>query len=183
MIAALTLALLLCAAGMPTLLAAREDVRAEGAVDLLVDRFRQARMEALRRGAYVAIRFEMAGDDVALAVYGDTNHNGVRATDIASGTDRLLRPPERLGQQFPGVKFGFAAGVPDLDGTPSAENSNPFRLGSGRMLSFGPSGTSSSGTVYLVNRTRRQFAVRILGGTGRTRAWSYNFAARRWSPR
>ena len=179
----LTLALLLCGVWMPTLLAARDDVRADGAASFLVSELRLARMEALRRNVQVAVRFEADGDDYLLAVYVDGNGNGVRSADIASGVDALLPPRERLGQQFPGVGFGFEDDVPDLDGTSSVGNSNPIRFGSSRMVSFSPTGTSSSGTVYLRGRGRRQLAVRVLGGTGRIRTWLFNFGIRQWSSR
>ncbi len=177
----LALVVLVCGAGMPALLAARDDVRADGAAGYLVSEWRRARMEALRRNAQVAIRFEADGADYLLAYYVDGNGNGVRSADIASGIDVLLRPRERLAQQFPGVSFGFEADVPDLDGTPSAENPMPIRFGSSRMLSFSPTGTSSSGTVYLRGRGHRQLAVRVLGGTGRIRTWLFNFGTSQWS--
>ena len=168
---------------MPTLLAARDDVRADGAASFLVSELRQARMEALRRNAQVAVRFEADGDDYLLAFYVDGNGNGVRSAEIASGADAVLRPRERLGQQFPGVGFGFEDDVPDLDGSSSAGNSNPIRFGSSRMVSFSPTGTCSSGTVYLHGRGHRQLAVRVLGGTGRIRTWVFNFGIRQWSSR
>jgi type II secretory pathway pseudopilin PulG len=183
LLVAVTLALLLCGAGMPGLLAARDDIRADGAADFLVSQFHQARMEALRRNAQVAIRFEADGDDYLLAFYVDGNANGVRATDITNGADPLLRPRERVGAQFPGVGFGFDEGVPDIDGVPSAQNADPIRFGRGRMLSFSPTGTCSSGTVYLHGRGHRQFAVRVLGGTGRVRSLLFNAGTVRWDSR
>ncbi len=179
----LALALLICGAGMPTLLAARDEVRADGAASFLASELRQARMEALRRNAHVGVRFEAAGDDYQLALYVDGNGNGIRSADIASGADPPLRPRELLSQKFPGVSFGFEDGVSDLDGTSSAANPNPIRFGSSRILSFSPTGTSTSGTVYLRGRRHRQLAVRVLGGTGRVRAWSFNFGTRQWSAR
>lgn len=179
----LTLALLVCGVGMPTLLAARDDIRADGAASFFVSELRAARMEALRRNAQVAVRFEADGDDWMLAFYVDGNGNGVRSTDIASGADALLRPRERLGRQFPGVAFGFEDDVPDLDGASSADNPSPIRFGSSRMASFSPTGTSTSGTVYLRGRGHRQLAVRVLGGTGRIRTWVFNFGTRQWNVR
>ena len=183
LLAVLTLALLLCGVGMPTLLAARDDIRADGAASFLVGELRLARMEALRRNVQVAVRFEVDGDDYLLAFYLDGNGNGVRSADIASGVDALLRPRERLRQSFPGVGFGFESDVPDLDGASSAENPNPIRFGSSRMVSFSPTGTSSSGTVYLRGRGHRQLAVRVLGGTGRIRTWLFNFGIHQWCSR
>jgi type II secretory pathway pseudopilin PulG len=177
----LTIAVVICGAGMPALLAARDDIRADGAARFLMSELRALRMEALRRNTQAAVRFEADGNDYLIAFYVDGNGNGVRSADIANGTDRLLWPRQRLGQQFPGVSFGFEEDVPDLDGVSSAGNPNPIRFGSSRMLSFSPTGTSSSGTVYLRGRGHRQLAVRVLGGTGRIRAWSFDVGTRQWS--
>jgi type II secretory pathway pseudopilin PulG len=177
------LALLICGAGMPALLAARDDARADGAVDFLVGELRQARMEALRRNAQVAVRFEPVEADYRLVLYVDGNGNGVRSADIAAGADRLLRTRGFLADQFPGARFGIDGDAVDLDGVPSVENPSPVRFGTSRMVSFSPTGTSSSGSVYVVGRGRRQLAVRVLGGTGRVRSFLYNFGARTWSSR
>lgn len=183
LLVALSLAALLCGVGMPALLAARDDVRADGATDLLVSQLHAARLDALRRNAQVAVRFEAEGDDWLLAVYVDGNANGVLAADITSGADTLLRPRERISQHFPSVQFGFEEGVPDIDGVSSATNPDPIRFGRSRMASFSPSGTSSSGTVYLHGGGHRQTAVRVLGGTGRIRSLVFNARTGAWETR
>jgi type II secretory pathway pseudopilin PulG len=179
----LSLVLIASGAGAPALLAARDGIRADGAADFLVSQLHGARMEALKRRAHVAVRFEADGDDFLLAWYLDGNGNGVRATDIASGTDVLLRPREPLRDHFAGVRFGFEDGVPDMDGTAALDNRDPIRVGRSRMLSFSPTGTSSTGTVYLHGRGRRQLAVRVLGATGRIRTLGFDFGTRTWLPR
>jgi type II secretory pathway pseudopilin PulG len=179
----LGLVVVLGAVTTPGLVAARDTVRADGAADYLVALLHGARMEALKRRSYVAIRFEADGDAYEMAAYVDGNGNGVRAADITSGIDSLLRPPERLEQQFANVTFGFETGVPDLDGISTLANPVPIRVGRSFMLSFGPTGTSSTGTVYLRGRGRRQLAVRVLGGTGRIRSLWFDFGAGQWLPR
>jgi Tfp pilus assembly protein FimT len=179
----LTLALLLGAVATPGLLAARDGVRADGAADYLVGLLQGARMEALKRRAHVAIRFEADGGNYVLATYVDGNGNGVRAADITSGADALLRPAERLDQQFANVTFGFETGVPDVDGVDAGADPDPIRVGRSRMLSFSPTGTSSTGTVYLRGKGGRQVAVRVLGATGRVRSLLYDFGGRRWLAR
>ncbi len=179
----LSLAALAFALGGPALLAARDEALAAGAADYVVTEFHGARMEALKRRASVAIRFEAAGDDFQMAVYVDGNGNGVRSTDIVRGEDSLIRAGSVLSEQFAGVRFGFEAGVPDVDGGDTSSNADPIRAGVSRMLSFSPTGTSSSGTVYLHGRGPRQLAVRVLGGTGRIRSLQYEFGARKWVAR
>jgi hypothetical protein len=70
-----------------------------------------------------------------------------------------------------------------VDGTETTADADPIRVGRSRMLSFSPTGTSSTGTVYLRGRGRRQLAVRVLGVTGRIRALWFDFGAGRWQPR
>ena len=104
----------------------------------------------------------------------------MRAADISSGEDLLVRPRWLLRDQFAGVAFGFEAGVPDVDGGDTSSDPDPIRVGLSRMLSFSPTGTSSSGTVYLRGRGAHQLAVRVLGGTGRIRSYDFDFGSRTW---
>jgi hypothetical protein len=59
------------------------------------------------------------------------------------------------------------------------EASDGVRIGTSRILTLGPDGTATSGTLYLHGR-RAQFAVRILGATGRTRLLRFDPGGRRW---
>ena len=183
LLACLSLALILTGAGAPMLFIARDSARASGAADYLVAQIHVARLEALKRCAHVALRFEPDAGDYRIAMYVDGNGNGVRATDITDGVDRPLRPPERLDDRFAGVSFGFEDNVPEVESGTARENSDPVKVGRSRMISFGPTGTASTGTVYLRGRGRYQFAVRVLGVTGRVRCLSFDFGAGQWQPR
>lgn len=173
----------IAAVSTPGMFAARDAVLADGAADHLVALLHAARMEALKRRTYVAIRFESDAAGILVAAYADGNGNGVRSADIAGGVDVLLRPPERLEHRFTGVRFGFESGVPDADGAALSPTADPIRVGSSRMLSFSPTGTSSTGTVYLHGRGRRQLAVRVLGATGRVRTLWFDFGGWQWLSR
>jgi hypothetical protein len=48
------------------------------------------------------------------------------------------------------------------------------------LLSFTPTGTASSRTLYVRGRDGSQYAVRVLGATGRTRVLRYAPAIRAW---
>ena len=141
-----------------------------------------ARMLAVKRSASVALRFEAVGRGYAIAEYADGNGNGVRSTEIAAGIDPPLAPRQLLHEQFPTVVFGLRANVPDVDGTRSTADSDGVRVGSSRILTLGPDGTATSGTLYVHGR-RGQFAVRVLGATGRTRVLRFDTGTRRWIAR
>lgn len=179
---ALGILLVLAATATPSLLAARDDARARSAADHVSSLLHLARLEAVKRHVNVALRFEAEGTDFAFALFADGNGNGVRSADIDDGLDEPLRPRERLAQHFTGVRFALEQGVPLIDGD-DASTGDGVRVGRSRMVSFSPVGTSTSGTLYLLGRGRRQFAVRVLGPTGRIRSFEYHFVDGTWRPR
>lgn len=140
-----------------------------------------ARVGAVGRSACVALRFEPADGDYYFGPVVDGNHNGVRTADMARGIDRALRVPERLRDKFPNVSFAIKAGIPDLDGSTGGARDG-VRIGSARILTLSPDGTATSGTLYVSGR-RGQYAVRVLGATGRTRVLQFHTGERRWVSR
>jgi prepilin-type N-terminal cleavage/methylation domain-containing protein len=76
------------------------------------------------------------------------------------------------------VGFGLHSGVPDVDGSLST-GSDGLRIGSSRILTLGSDGTATSGTLYVRGR-RGQYAVRILGITGRTRVLRFHPVTGQW---
>ena len=179
---ALTVLCVVAAMATPSVLAARDDARARSAADYVASLFELARVEALKRHVNVALRFEPDEGGVRYAMYADGNRNGVRSADIDEGIDPRIRAAERVEQQCPGVAFAIDALARSVDGE-STPGVAAIQLGRSRMVSFSPLGTSSSGTVYLLGRGHRQFAVRVLGPTGRIRTLEFNFAASAWQPR
>jgi hypothetical protein len=138
-----------------------------------------ARMTAIRRSTKVALRFEAVDDDDRFGEYVDGNGNGVRTSEVASGLDRQLAAPEVIASRVPGTTIGLHAGMADVDGGRST-TTDGVRIGSSRILTLGPDGTATSGTLYVRGR-RGQFAVRILGATGRTRVLRFNPGGGQWT--
>jgi hypothetical protein len=136
----------------------------------------------LQRSACVGFRFEAAGSDYRFWTYNDGNQNGIRTADIATGVDSMIAGGERLGDRFASVQFGLAAAVPDLDGGLQMADTDGVRVGSPKILTLSPDGTTTSGTVY-IRGARSQYAVRILGATGRTRVFQYRRGADQWVQR
>ena len=89
-------------------------------------------------------------------------------------------PPERLFDQFTGVDFGAIPGLPavDVGGTPPG--ADPIRLGNSSLATFTPTGTSSSGSLYIRGRRNAQYVVRIYGQTGKTRVLKFDARTRQW---
>jgi len=171
----------LTAIALPLFGRAIEAHRAHGAARYLAGQFALARLEAVKRSRRVGLRFVGDGPDTAWTTYVDGNANGIRAPDIASGIDWMLRPAERLAVLFPDVVFGLQPSVPEIgEQTPADGDRDPIRVGAGRIMTFTPIGTATSGTVYLHGRGMTQYAVRVLGVTGRTRVMWFDPGAREW---
>ena len=157
-----------------------DDLHAAGAARHLAARVASVRIDAVRRSSSVALRFERQGSDYAFTVFVDGNGNGVRAADITAGVDRPTGRRERLDDFFPHVSFGLLDGIPDIDG--GTGNTDGVRIGSTAFLSVSPNGSCTSGTLYVHGR-RTQYAIRILGATGRARFYRYDQGGRRWITR
>jgi prepilin-type N-terminal cleavage/methylation domain-containing protein len=182
MLMAMTLIVIAGGAGVPLAHSSVDRSRAAGAAGYMAGRMALARLEAVRRSAYVAIQFRAGSDGYWLQSYVDGNRNGVRTADIAQGVDLPITADERLDFHFSGVDFGIQPGVTGIDPGPFNTN-DPIQIGSSTLLSFGPTGSSTSGTLFIRGLRGTQFAVRVLGATGRTRIFEFNAGAGTWLAR
>jgi len=158
-----------------------DEMRTAVAARYVAGRIGSTRIDAVRRGSAVALRFEAVDGEYMYAPYEDGNGNGVRTAEIREGIDRPLGPFERLRDKFPGVQFELMPGVPDADGQ-AGTGADGIRIGSARILTMSVDGTATSGTLYIRGR-RGQYAVRVLGVTGRTRMLQYQPGDRTWLSR
>jgi len=180
---AVSLAMVIGAAAVPRLLTSADEIRAAGAARYVATRLHGARLAAVARSA--AVGWQFVGSPTGgytFAPYQDGNGNGIRSRDIQDGIDPQVGPVERLSNQFPGVEFGALPGLPPIDPGGSPPGSDPIRLGTGSILTFTPTGTATAGTLYVLGRNRAQYAVRVLGETGRTRVLRFNPTTGQWGP-
>src|SRR5688500_5880288 len=136
----LATSLLATLAGISVPLAAGtvDAVRTTSAARHMAARIATIRLDAVRRAATVALRFDRQGSDYTFTTFLDGNGNGVRADDVTRGVDPPLTSPERLRDEFPGISFGLLPDVPDLDG--GTASSDGVRIGSSSFLSTAPNG-------------------------------------------
>jgi len=151
------------AIAVPQSLAALDHARAMAAARFLASRIAVARSQAVMRSTHVALRFEDGPSGITFRMFVDGNRNGVRTADISAGIDVPVEAPIRLGELYQGVAIAVAGGA----------GSDPVKLGASNLLSFTPFGTATSGSVFVRGRDGSQFAVRVLGATGRTRVLRY----------
>jgi prepilin-type N-terminal cleavage/methylation domain-containing protein len=178
---AAALAAVLAGVALPLTNSAIDELRTLAAARYIAGRIVHGRVDAIKRSTSVALRFEPSTPDYVFTPYADGNGNGVRAADIQRGVDPPAGVPHQLGDNFAGVRFGLLPGLPDVDGV-AGGGLDGVRIGSARILTMSPSGTATSGTLYLQGR-RAQYAVRVLGATGRTRILKYDTGAGTWISR
>jgi type II secretory pathway pseudopilin PulG len=178
-VAAAAVAAIVGAAAVPPLAAQRDEIHAAGAARHMAALIRLTRAESLRRGVHVALVFHLSDRDYRFAMFADGNYDGIRTADIAAGIDRQVTSWARIGDQFPRAAFGIVPGVSDPDSGTRLSGS-PVKLGGSNLLSFGPDGGATSGTLYLRGPAGQQYAVRILGATGRSRLLRFDFGEGRW---
>jgi prepilin-type N-terminal cleavage/methylation domain-containing protein len=176
---ALAIAGTLTTFAVPQGLRALDDFHTRAAARYLAQRLVDARLGAIKRSLAQGLRFEAATPDYRVTTVIDGNANGLRTADIQKGIDRTLTQPEMVGTHFKDVVFGILDGVPDADGQP-ANGTDGVRVGVSKLLAMNPDGTSTSGTLYLHGRDRAQYAVRVLGVTGRVRVLKFDHVRRRW---
>jgi hypothetical protein len=176
---AAAVAVIVGAVSVPALIGQRDSLHASAAAKHVAALVHATRAESLKRGVHVALVFQSSGQDIRFAMFADGNYDGVRSADMAAGVDRQVSAWARIGDQFPRAAFGIVPGAADPD-SGSALTGSPLKLGGSSMLSFGPAGGATSGTVYLRGPAGPQYAVRLLGSTGRARLLRFDFQERRW---
>lgn len=179
---AITIIVIVGGAAIPLAHSSVDRSRSAAAARYVAGRMAMARFEAVRRSAHVALRFVAAADGYWVQAFVDGNRNGVLTVDIAAGEDEPVTANERLDYHFPGVRFGIQPGVTGIDPGPF-NAADPIQIGSSTLLSFNPNGSSTSGTIFLHGLRGNQFAVRVLGATGRTRVFEFNFGTGTWLTR
>jgi len=168
---AASLVCILTGISIPSVLVTVERSRGLAAARYLEGRMSLARAQAVGRAATVALYFEQDARGIWVSVVQDGNRDGVRTRDIASLVDRLIEPRVLLADLFPGVAIGLA---------PQTPASQAVTLGGTNILSFTPTGTATSGSVYVLGRDGTQWAVRILGVTARVRLLRFVVATGGW---
>jgi hypothetical protein len=178
----LALGVTLAGIAMPLTSEAVEETRVAGAVRNFATKIGGMRIDALKRSTCIGMRFQRpTSDDYSFELYVDGNGNGVRSADISAGIDTRTGSTQRLSDQFPGVAFGLLPGIPDAD-SQSGTGTDGVRIGAARILTMSPDGSSSSGTLYIHGK-RSQYAIRVLGATGRTRVLYFHPGKRQWISR
>jgi prepilin-type N-terminal cleavage/methylation domain-containing protein len=176
----LALVVVMAGVAIPVFAGAVERSRASAAAAYVSGRLMLARLEAVKRSAFVGVQFAQQTDGYWIRTYVDGNGDGVLARDISRGIDVPLGPPTQLEHQFPGVRFGICPGVTAIVPGDAFDPTDPIQIGQSTVMSFNPNGSSTAGTVYIRGDRANQLAVRVLGTTARSRVMRFDFQDGRW---
>ena len=157
---------------------AKDASRARHAAGFVATRFRAARQQAIVQERSVAVVFDETAAGWQFRICVDGNGNGVRRADINAGGDPCPEGPFVFATLFPGVDIAVPAAVPTPDGETGSDD--PVRFGSSNIASFSSLGSCTAGTLYLRSSLGTQYAVRVLGITGRTRILKFDAWSQTW---
>ncbi len=161
----------------PMVVHARDDQEGRSAAIFLAGQFRLARQRAILTGRNHALVFDRVNEEWTFVMCADGDADGVSRIDISGGVDPCPAPAQPLAAWFSRASIHRASTVPDLSGNTDGAI---VSFGTARMASFSPLGTASSGSVTIMTRGGRHYAVRVAGVTGRVRVWRFLTGTRRW---
>lgn len=173
---------LMIAIGIPSMLTINRRAALRAATSELRAIFHLARMRAISRGANCGVKFLEVRGEWQYALYDDGDGDGVRNEDINRGIDRLVASARPALRETRAVTIGLIeTALDDPDG--ELIGNSPVRFGRSTICSFTPLGESTSGTIYLTDRQRELYAVRVFGATAKIRTLRYDIDAEKWSER
>ncbi len=152
--------------------------RVRQAAAFLTSRLQWARQQAAFGSANTGLVFDAVDGHWTFRVCVDGNGNGLRRAELTTGVDPCLEGPDDLLALFGGTAVAVDGSIPGPDNEPGT--ADPVRFGRSDMASFSPSGSCTSGSVYLRSLAGVQYVVRVTGVTGRTRLLRYEPRTRSW---
>lgn len=178
LVIALGVAVTLASVAAPLTTSAVDASRARQAAGFVAAELRLAKQRSVTTAASTGLAFDFAGGRWTFRVCVDTNGNGLRRSELTSGTDVCVEGPFDLATLFPGVQVAVDGTIRGPEG--EAPSADPVRFGSSNLASFSPTGSCSAGSLYVRSAKGAQYAVRVAGITGRLRVLRYDAPSRVW---
>ena len=173
-------------AGAPVLDDARRGAALERATAQVRGLLVRARAVAVLRSRACAVVFDRHPDGSwSCFTAEDGDGDGVRRSDIGSGSDPITGVVVRLDGVDAGPCILTESAVPDPTGRGAlgGDPGDPIRAGVGDIITFSAHGTATPSSVYLCDSRRRMVVLRIYGGTGRINTLAWRLGLDAWQPR
>lgn len=161
----------------PVVMQARDAQEGRQAAVYLAGQFRAARQQAVMTGRHTGFVFDRVGDTWMFRRCEDRDGDGLLRTDVSAGLDTCDAGVWTIDAWYPRTAIDRAAAVPDLSGQFTGA---VVAFGTSGIASFSPLGSSSSGSVTVMTRSGRHYAVRVAGVTGRIRILRFASETGRW---
>ena len=170
---------ILAVLSLPRLVSASAELRVRLAAEELVSALHHSRISAVRHSVHAGLKFRTGEDGrVSYTLYRDGDGDGVRSDDIETGRDPQLAPPRVFKMLGRKVGFGFPADFvprdPGGSGRPMDRLDDPIRFNRSDLASFGPTGTSTPGSLYVSDGRAVLMAVRVFNRTGKIKILEYD---------
>jgi prepilin-type N-terminal cleavage/methylation domain-containing protein len=170
--------------GIPSAAAIRESGRAEAGARVIAAELSAQRWKGVTGHGTRGLQFRRLAGGWAWREVADGNGNGLRTAEITRGIDRAVSPDVRLESLVEHVTIGIPPGGPYPEAPPGTgllgDTDDPVRFGASDLVSFGPLGTASSGTLYVTDRKNGFCAIVLFGPSSRLRVWRYLPGENRW---
>jgi len=143
------------------------------------------RSRAIASTRNTAVRFERDRGRFRYAIYEDGDWDGVRNEDIARGIDRPFLTSREVLRGVSRAWIGLPSHpISDPDtGQLMKPGSSAIRFNRSMLCSFSPSGSGTSGSVFVTDGGEVTAVVRVFGGTGRIRSQRFDRNLGRWVSR
>lgn len=161
----------------PVVIQARDAQEGRQAAVYLAGQFRAARQQAVMTGRHTGFVFDRIGDTWKFRRCEDRDGDGLLRADVSVGIDHCAEGVWTIDAWYPRTAIDRAAAVPDLSGHFTGA---VVAFGTSGIASFSPLGSSSSGSVTVMTRGGRHYAVRVAGVTGRIRILRFASETGQW---
>jgi len=173
------------AVALPAAASLRDAGRAAAGARRMATLLSQLRWKSVAERRTQGFQFRRGSNGWTWREVADGNGNGLRTADINRGVDPVLRPDRRLEDEIEHVTLGFPPGGTYPEAPPGTQvlgpGDDPVRFGVSGLVSFGPLGSASSGTLYVTDGRGALYAVVQFGPTARLRVWRFLPEERRWT--
>lgn len=173
------------AAGVPALHSIQSGFAVRSALSEIRSILQMARSRAIASSRHTAVRFERDRNRFRYAIYEDGDWDGVRNDDIARRIDKPIVTSREVLRGGARAWIGlplYPVADPD-SGAPMPSGSSAIRFNRSMLCSFAPSGSGTSGSVFVTDGRDITAVIRVLGATGRIRSQRFDRNLGRWVSR